>query len=231
MEEDTRIYNYIDLIDIPSDDFFGMWYYELDSERLDEAKLPPHYLTEIECRMEPVPIIAFIFFYKEQAIKVKEKLQNSDKDKRVVSFNWLSSDIKKRKAPRIDSKKYLSLFPIKFNQQIDFNELEKYDETHNYTPRWMCLDESTEEEIGYLLNCTTKARKGRNAPRLRTIETYTPVLWVYQFMSLLGKSHLYGVATGYPEIYGPPTILEPAYYDNIVVVDEETYIAIEVEFY
>ena len=31
--EDTRIYNYIDIIDIPYDDFLGMWYYELDSER------------------------------------------------------------------------------------------------------------------------------------------------------------------------------------------------------
>ena len=39
------------------------------------------------------------FFYKEQALKVKEKLQQSDKDKRVVSFNWLSDDLKKRTAP------------------------------------------------------------------------------------------------------------------------------------
>ena len=136
--EDTRIYNYIDLIDLPYDDFFGMWYYELDSGKLDEAKLPPHYLAEPWCRRHPVPIIALIFFYKEQALKVKEKLQQSDKDKRVVSFNWLSSDIKKRTAPRIDSTEYLSLLPIEEGPPIDLNELPKYDETLNLTPRWVC---------------------------------------------------------------------------------------------
>ena len=221
--EDTRIYNYIDIIDIPYDDFFGMWYYELDSGKLNEAKLPPHYLAEpIWCRRHPVPIIALIFFYKEQALKVKEKLQQSDKDKRVVSFNWLSDDLKKRTAPRIDSTEYLSLFPIDPGPPIDLNELSKYNETQTDTPRWMCYDESTEEEIGYLLNCTTQAG---------TIETYTPVFWVDQFISLLGRSHLYGVATGYPERYGPPTILAPAYYDNIVFADEEIYQAYEVEYY
>lgn len=220
--EDTRIYNYIDIIDIPDDDFLGMWYYELDSGKLNEAKLPPHYLAESRwCRRYPVPIIALIFFYKEQALKVKEKLQQSDKDKRVVSFNWLSEDLKKRTAPRIDSTEYLSLFPIDLKKPIDLNELEKYIKPQTETPRWMCYDESTEEEIGYLLNCTTQAG---------TIETYIPVLWVDQFISLLGHSHLYGVATGYlSPRYGPPTILEPAYLDNIVFADEEIYIAIEVE--
>ena len=221
--EDTRKYNYIDIIDIPYDDFFGMWYYELDSGKLNEAKLPPHYLAEsIWCRRYPVPIIALIFFYKEQALKVKEKLQQGDKDKRVVSFNWLSEDLKKRTAPRIDSTEYLSLLPIEKGPPIDLNELPKYDETHNLTPRWVCLDESAEEEIGYLLNITTEAG---------TIETYTPVLWVEQFINLLGCSHLYGVATGYPERYGPPTILAPANLDNIVFADDEIYHAYEVEFY
>ena len=145
--EDTRIYNYIDIIDIPDDDFLGMWYYELDSGKLNEAKAPPHYLklSILRRRMHPIPIIAFIFFYKEQALKVKEKLLKSDKDaegfardntaKRVVSFNWLSEDLQKRKAPRIDSTEYLDLFPIDLNPPIDLNELEQYIKPQTDTPR------------------------------------------------------------------------------------------------
>ena len=78
--EDTRKYNYIDIIDIPKDDFFGLWYSELDMR-----PVKPH----------PTPILAFIFFHKKQAVEAKEKLQQgllrleSDEEKSQVSFTTL----------------------------------------------------------------------------------------------------------------------------------------------
>ena len=97
----TRKYNYIDIIDIPTrkagcdasvrrrllpgvlapqDDFFGLWYSELDMRPVKE---------------NPTPILAFIFFHKKQAQEAKEKLQQglsrdeSDEEKSQVSFTTL----------------------------------------------------------------------------------------------------------------------------------------------
>jgi len=74
----TRKLNYIDIIDIPKDDFFGLWYHELQTP------------------LKNIPIFVFIFRTKEQAQEAHRLLKQgslgdeSDDAKSKVSFKKLS---------------------------------------------------------------------------------------------------------------------------------------------
>lgn len=78
--QDTRRFNYIDIIDISEKRFFGMWYHELNMR-----PVKPY----------PTPIIAFIFWTRKQAVLAKKRLQQglnrdeSDEAKSQVSFTRL----------------------------------------------------------------------------------------------------------------------------------------------